>query len=58
MTEDEKKIEEVNAAHIAAAEANRNAKYVDLWKLIKDKKRQADTKKHGLKRKTTNGSIS
>ncbi len=58
MTEEEKKIEEANAAHEKAAEANRNAEYVDLWKLTKDKQKQATTKKRGLKRKTTNGSIS
>lgn len=58
MTIDEKKIKEADAAHMKAAEANRNAEYVDLWKLSKDKHKQATIKKHGLKRKTTNGSIS
>lgn len=38
MTEEEER-QAADAAHIAAAEANKNAEYVDLWKESREKAR-------------------
>lgn len=57
MTEEEKKQQEADAVHNAAAEANRNAEYVDLWReTLPQRQSLKATKKHVLKG-TANGSI-
>lgn len=59
MTEEEKKQNEADAAHNVAAEANRNAEYVDLWrKTLPQRQSLKSTSKRRLKGTTNaNGYI-